>query len=122
MLCAVARVKVDELTSEGKLKDEEIERLKALLAAKGDSSDGNSDIIMQLNVQITNLKQGKTTAEARITDLEAQLREARAAGGSTSSVGGDSDALQRQLTSMREQLQSQSKLFSDQMENGRKRP
>ena len=39
----------------------------------------------------------------------------------SSSGGGDSDALQRQLASMRDQLQSQSKLFSDQMENGRKR-
>jgi len=116
-----ARVKVDELTAEGKVKDEEIERLKKLLAQRGDAPD-NSAEIAQLKSRVTQLEGTNSTKTIRITELESQLRDAqRAPAPSPRTPMGNDDALQKQIQSMREQLQSQSKLFSDQMDNTRKR-
>jgi len=145
---SAARTKVDELQADVKTKDEEIERLKALLANQKSAEVIHVDDSSHLERETERLKKEvgalegslatsnsqheamKTkyseleallsAARAQASDFESQLAQAQGAVAS-GRQGNDKETLMKQLASLREQLQSQSKLFSEQMDASRKR-
>jgi len=101
-----------ELDNRGLKNKKRISELEGLLAEANSAKANGANSAGADKAELERLR-----AELNRMQQQANMQ---AAASQNASVG-DKDALMKQLTSLREQLQSQSKIFSEQMDAGRKR-